>query len=330
MKSRFIQYNCQGLLSSEMEDYLSEDISERDALLIITGAPIPIRKKRERLQQLLTKVEASEVREDIQSCITHISNALKELVDMEPDSSICHQACWYDIEDGSTLDYIHRSGSESFLKPSHSFDELVQDILDDIEANADVRDFTADLNTWYEFVIWNKVQYPNGRIKYKEGQYCYVMIGPEVCFIEPSDYWISGKHSFDYWGFLSGSSDLNLSVPFQAGDIVTLDCSPFAEPCHMLILNAENNLDCCGLRGVFTDEDGRLYIDSVKHGHCFPMHYRSRLSPLYRMSLYFGPLPENEKVLKQIHLDMKNYSVEERDTYGRIFENIASEWTMFE
>ncbi|MGN0169152.1 MAG: hypothetical protein ACI39H_00125 [Lachnospiraceae bacterium] len=298
MKNKLIQYSCQGLLSSEMENYVAENISERESLKIITGASIPIREKRERLEQLISKAEDLEVKDDIQACIDHISNALAEIEDMAPDSFIMSQSCWYDIEDGSSLDHIHRTGSESFLKPSSSFEELIQDILDEIEDNTDVRDFGADKSTWYEFVIWNKVKLPNGRVKYEEGHYCYVMIGPEVCYIEPSNHRLPGKYGSDYWGFLAGSSDLNLPVPFKSGDIVTLDCSPFADPCHMLILSAENNWDCCGLRGAFTDEEGKLHIDSVKHGHCFPMHYISRLSPLYRMSLYTGPLSENEMVIK--------------------------------
>lgn len=330
MKNKMIQYGCQGLLSIEMEKHNIENLCERKALEIITGAPIPIREKKERLEQLISMVEDLEVMDDIKSCTDHISNALNELKDMESDRFIMSQACWYDIEDGSTLDYIHRSGSESFLKPSSSFEELRQDILDEIEENTDMRDFGANKSTWYEFVIWNKVKYPNGRIKYEEGHYCYIMIGPEVCYIEPSNHRLPGKYDSDYWGFLSGSSNLNLPVPFKSGDIVTLDCSPFAEPCHMLILNAENNWDCCGLRGAFTDEGGKLHIDSVKHGHCFPMHYISRLSPLYRMSLYSGPLSEDEMVIKQIHMDIKNYPEEDRDKYGRIFENIATHWTEFE
>lgn len=326
--NKIIQYSCQGLLSSEMENYVAEDISDREALMIITRAPIPIREKKERLEQLISKVENLEVRDSIKSCIDHISNALAEIEDMKTDSFIMHQACWYDIEDGSTLDRVHRSGSEAFLKPSFSFEELLHDILDEIEENTDVRDFAADQSTWYEFVVWNKVRFPNGKIKYEEGNYCYLMIGPEVCYIEPYKYSFSGKHSSDYWGFLQGSSNLNLSVPFMSGDIVTLDCSPFADPCHMLILSAENNWDCCGLRGAFSDKKGQLHIDFVKHGHCFPMHYISRLSPLYRMSSYSGSLPKNEMVLGQIHMDMKNYFEEDRDKYGRIFENIATNWMM--
>lgn len=260
---------------------------------IITGAPIPLAEKKERLRKILACTKDIEIEDDVESC-------------------------WYDVEDGSSLNCVHRSGSESFNLPFVSFDELILGILDEIEGETNVRDFAADKSTWHEFVIWNKTNCPNGRVKFEAGTYKYIMIGPDVCYIE------SGNRTCqrDYRGFLPGSSNLNLSVPFKSGDIVTLDCSPFADPCHLLILNVEDQWSCCGLRGAFVDEDGKLHIDSVKHGHCFPNHYISLLSPLYRMSLSSDPLLEHEAVIEQIHLDMKTYTEEERVIYGRILEKI--------
>lgn len=327
MHNKMIQYGCQGLLSKDMENYIADSISERETVEIITGAPIPLQEKKDRLEQLLCRVKDFEIKDDIQSCINHIENALSELEKVSSDSFIMAQSCWYDIEDGSHLDYIHRSGSESFNLPYASFTELIQGILDEIEDETEQRDFAADDRTWHEFVIWNKVKWTDGRVKFEEGTYRYIMIGPDVCYLEPSNRIHSRSRGADYWGFLSGSSNLNLPVPFKSGDIVTIDCRPFADKCHLLILNAENNWCCCGLRGAFADEEGKLYIDSIKHGHCFPMHYISRLSPLYRMSLSSGSLLENENIIKQIHLDMKQYSEDERDIYGRIFGNIATRWT---
>lgn len=326
MKNKMIQYGCQGLFSKDMESYLAKEISERKAVEIITGAPIPLAEKKERLKKILTCTKDIEIKDDVESCISHIDEALYELTNMSDDSFILAESCWYDIEDGSSLDCVHRSGSESFNLPFVSFDELIQGILDEIEGETNVRDFAADKRTWHEFVIWNKTNWSNGRIKFEEGTYKYVMIGPDVCYIESGN-WTCQR---DYRGFLSGSSNLNLSVPFKSGDIVTLDCRPFADPGHLLILNAEDNWDCCGLRGAFADENGKLHIDAVKHGHCFPNHYISRLSPLYRMSLSSGPLLEHEMVIKQIHSDMKTYTEEERDIYGRIFENIATHCAMFD
>jgi len=322
MASKIKRFGCESLLSSEMEIYLEDILTNKHAVELITGAPISILEKRERLLILFENVNDSETKANINSCINHISSALSDIDNMSANSVIVADSCWCDLDDGSHLDYVHRSGSESLNMPYVSFEDLLEGILDRIQDNTGIREWAADEGTWYEFVIARKTKLDNGRESFKAGPYRYIMIGSNICYIECSSKDYSEIRDNDYLGLLGGSSDLNLPVPFKPGDIVNLDCAPFADPCHLIILSNENNPDCCGLRGAFADEEGRIHIDSVKHGHCFPKHYISRLSPLYRMSLYSGPLFDNEKIIMQTHLEMSHYSEVERGIYGRILEEI--------
>ncbi|MDO4488148.1 MAG: hypothetical protein Q4B67_03575 [Eubacteriales bacterium] len=319
MNTQMIKYACDGLFANEMEDYLEQNFEEFYALNIITGAPISIYEKMERLVKFMAATEDDELREEARICVDIITNALSELEHMAETSVIIAETRWQDYDDGDTLTYTNHS---NHISPCASFIELKEAILDEIESDTDVRSFDESDREWYEFVIWNKTVSDDGRIKYQNGAYRYVMIRDEICFVES----IETVKDFYSWKCLFGSSDLNLPVPFNAGDIVTIDCRPFADPQNLLITDARDRYDCCGLRGAFCDEDGNLHIDSVKHGHCFPKLYRSRLSPLYRMKVSTEPLKENEKRLERIQQVMLRYPEGLRDTFGNILEGVKDNW----
>lgn len=312
------------LFSYEMSEFLEDKLNDRDALFIIAGACISLEVKSNMLKRLLRIAEDKEVISDINECLLHICRALDDIDQWSTDESrliVCEE-CWYDPDDGSRIDNINRSRS---IPPAMSFGELIISLLDDIEDNTGIRNFNAVDESWYELTLWHKVRNRRGNFVYEKGFYKYIMCGAKICFIEPSD--IMGKidrKSYEKWNCLAGSSDLNLPVPFKAGDIVTVDCRPFAPVEHMLIVDVSNNYDCCGLRGGFADKDGELHIDSVKHSHCFPNYYTSRVSPLYKMELSEGELYENETALRSVSIDMRRFDKDKRDLYGHILEEIKN------
>jgi hypothetical protein len=97
-------------------------------------------------------------------------------------------------------------------------------------------------------------------------------------------------------------SQVNLPVPFHAGDIVTIDCRPFAPVVHAVILTVGDNRDCCCLQSACRSEEGKWETGGVKHGYCFPNEFDYHLlagvtSPLYRIATFKEELPEDEKLL---------------------------------
>ena len=51
----------------------------------------------------------------------------------------------------------------------------------------------------------------------------------------------------------SDSENLNIPVPFKVGDILTIDCRPFAELRRVLIIGVGDNRDCCSLQGLYIE-----------------------------------------------------------------------------
>ena len=91
---------------------------------------------------------------------------------------------------------------------------------------------------------------------------------------------------------------LNIPLPFEPGDLIFVDCSPFAPPAVCLV--AETGSDCCALQCIYPCGGGKMSIGALKHSHfCnWGETWRPYLSPLYRAERYTGELPEDQKYMK--------------------------------
>lgn len=102
-------------------------------------------------------------------------------------------------------------------------------------------------------------------------------------------------------------------VPFDFGDIITIDMRPFYEAFHGVIVRLGDNRDGCAVACIYCDEDGNLYCSTLKHN----MHKDlSRISPLYRAETYAGELPENEQALKMSSAAIKKIPSVNADKNG--------------
>lgn len=95
--------------------------------------------------------------------------------------------------------------------------------------------------------------------------------------------------------------DLNLSVPYQPGDILHIDCRPY-DPFDAYCLITEVGDDCCGVQCMFPCANHELDFGALKHGHYFDAACKSPqyLSPLYRAEVQHGPVPESFFVLEEL------------------------------
>lgn len=138
--------------------------------------------------------------------------------------------------------------------------------------------------------------------------YTFYAIRDEIVFFERNSY----DEDERWWRTADarycGSSVLNIKAPFNVGDVVVLDCRPFAPLRHALVLEAERpeHADCCMPRVLLLDdhESQRRGVPtwteaSPKHAHglnmCMPGY-----SPLYHMELHQGPLPEDEQLIEEV------------------------------
>jgi len=108
---------------------------------------------------------------------------------------------------------------------------------------------------------------------------------------DDNDDWIA-------WHYWEGSHHWTAPpIPFDFGDIITIDMRPFYEDFRGVIIRIEDNKDCCAIACIYCDEDGYLDNQTLKHNM---RGILTKVSPLYRAELFKGELPENESVLRNI------------------------------
>jgi len=155
----------------------------------------------------------------------------------------------------------------------------------------------------------------NGRMK---NNYSYEVIGDEIWFCDCEDFPFHEQLALNG----CGAVDLNLQVPFRAGDILTVDCRPYAPVSHIAVLGIADNCDCCCFQALYREGDRTWDIGAVKHSHVFPTSISRRVdySPLYRLATFHGELPEEERLLEQVSLYINGEEARGAALWEHIFQ----------
>ena len=98
-------------------------------------------------------------------------------------------------------------------------------------------------------------------------------------------------------------------VPFQPGDIVTTDCSPFGMEKKVLILENNDTFDSVNSDGVtclFLNDSNNIEIGYFKSNEFLNNPELTHVSALYRAKTYTGELSESEAPLKVIGAVIKD------------------------
>ena len=279
--------------SKEMRAFISaKKLSRYQLMDLILGAPVSLETKAEHCRKLMGKDdpfhsaldeitgylsgEDYETEVKIQLLKWHfersfaahfkaIRSALNAL-ELKPGEILLLREAWYD-EDYSEDNESRRS------VPLLSLEAALRYIRDEMEEEA----WEDDSECWTVLEKWGPGD--NGEM---EHLYTYYLIRDEIVFFEKkkrdyNDHWLWRTEHYDY---ALDSQNLNLPIPYQPGDIVEVDCLPFAPVKHVLLL--EVGSDCCGVSALFRREDGKWDTGALKHGHCWG-NYRPMLSPLYRI-----------------------------------------------
>ena len=123
---------------------------------------------------------------------------------------------------------------------------------------------------------------------------CYYTVAPN------GEIWYARDLEKDEGRSFDDSQDLNLPVPFEIGDIITIDCRPFVPVKHAVILEKGDNWGCCGVQCVWIAENGKIRTGALKHSTLFDDKSFIRVSPLYRAEVFDGELPQMEQPLGEI------------------------------
>lgn len=262
--------------SPEMASYLSGCPLRREQIRnAVAYAAVPLERKRDMFLELASGKDRNWFRRQAGM----LQQAVREM-QLKPGEFFYLRACWYYCDDENSYP-VEEKALEPYLKWEHIF-ERMREFLDDFD------DFTREL-VWFEAEKWSPDR--EGRLV---NNYDFTIWGDKVCW-----FWC---HSHPLWFMheFSTHCDLYLPVPFHPGDIVTVDCRPFAPVEHAVILEVGDNRDCCCLQAMFREYDGTWATGAVKHGHIFPGFYSPGISPLYRIAAFHGELPEEERLLEKV------------------------------
>ena len=256
--------------SPEMREYLSEKDLYRfrgTVADIIKGAPVPLDTKAKWLEGD-DKLKTEE--------------ALRELHTSRPGEILCFYEAWYDHD-------VYEE-KKFFDSPVSSYEKAVDLIRIEIEENKDENgERDPDVFDWYVLEKWRVDE----NADWAQTFTWYLFDEVPVFFQKEGDK--EHPHEFIH---------LNLPVPFEPGDILTVDCGPFAPPVNALLIEKGDNGDCCCLQILYRDIMTRNWETcALKHGILLKgveTYYYPLLSPLYRLRRFKGDLPASDAFLGEI------------------------------
>ena len=229
--------------------------------------------------------------------IKHLAEeALSELT-LRPGELFALSDAWYDDEIQEAKCW--------FNAPFLSYDSVIDHIRAELAECED-----APIWQWYVLEKW----IPGDNLELTH-VYTYWLIGDQIMFFSKKD------NEFSPYCI-----DPNLPVPFRAGDLVTIDCRPFAPLKHALILERGDNHDCCCLQALWRDEKTGLWdIGTVKHSHVFGAYIFPLYTPIYRLSRFNGELPPGEKPLSAVQSAIA-YDEQKGSWIWNHFDRYSSKW----
>lgn len=294
--------------SEEMKDYLCKNVEllhKHDKKEMIAGSPmITVQRKLEMLEWLaqdedldkeLAEVEEDDEREreyviwaSYAEIVKNTREALSVFYDTTKSSVFLVRflANWGKEDD----EY-----DEAELIPFTSCEKAVQYMRKQEKEYGDNR-------IWFDVERWEQDE--DGNLKQK---WTYIVVKEQIIYFH--------QHG-EYYNECAPDKDVNLPVPFKAGDIVEVTDMPFARKRHVLILDIGDNKDCCAVWQLYINEDGCIEANAFKHGHIFDSWYAT--SPLYSAKTFKGILEGEEEVLHRIQEFMRK--LPETDRRHLLFE----------
>ena len=268
--------------SPKLHAYLMEDAERlklRDYVSIIAGAPVSLKRKQGLLYKLRATSDTKQQDTDyLKLCCECIDQAVQYLT-MESEKIFLIQLMGYDDDNKSDIidgPYIMTS-------------------LEDMKKAVQEYYWNEPDSTW-NTLYWRVELYLDGEHEIKKNEF----LSPMYTYIMNKDgeiqYFIHEKVSSNYlkgplgsiaeWLFHSVCPDLNLPVPYQTGDVLFIDCRPYAPDAFYCRLKEVGD-DCCGIQCEYVNPEGEIETGALKHGDYFFNHREvyQYLSPLYKAKI---------------------------------------------
>ena len=288
--------------SNEMAEYLSENISSLHKFQItdmISGASVSLRRKKEMFESLSECNEPKECNDfslhfSFSEYAEHIDRAIKEFETYSEKTVFLMQICYNDDNDYHTVETVPFKTPEkalAYMKENYDEDNWCR--IEKWETYGD------EMKQTYSFIVKN---------------------GEVIFYDNETD------RDDEVWP----DPDLNLPIPFKAGDIIKVSDMPFHPEKKALILETGDNTDCCSVWILYVSYDGTIDENALKHGHILGDYSTMATSPLYNIERYEGEPEEEDKVLFEIQNYMKKNNIsyyENQDAFYSLVNKKVSDIT---
>ena len=314
------------LFSQEMSDYLCKKInslSEHDFSKIIGLSLLDLNIKYE----YSIKLGLNDLEKELQNAINNLENNddnifyLKELsrnTDLEYllDENEKHK--YYNGDIIRAIDTInHEIGygdrnNEHGLMPFLDYKNVFKYINDDKIVEKDGQDFVYDNLYYFKLEKYKKrdkkdilKNFSKYSCRFISDMYLdceYYIVNSKIVYYKDYDYSKIDKVSYQHprladTKYIYDSVNLNLPIPFKAGDIVSCNLKPFSNNKNMIIVSVGDNCDCCSVQIAFIDQYGKLNTGALKHSDMRQNGVFPCISPLYTLrSINEDELTLHEKV----------------------------------
>jgi len=269
-------------------------------LEIIAGAPASLEKKTALLAELKkADIEIKDMKR-ITKLHQSVISALERLYYIEQEKSRLQLLCFDTDKPEEIL-----TASYPVLSYSHAL-QLIREEY----GNEDEPDYGLNNSSEYYFKL-ELYDITDKEQLLKQYEYACTANGEVQYFKNVSEFRSSHKKSGCndmFWGYTLE----DLLTPYQPGDILYIDCTPYLQPVYCLIYYVckETPSDCCGLRCLYPGCNGLIEEGALKHGHFYPQneqyYFHGHISPLFRAELYQGKLPELYAFMAPVSKALKN------------------------
>ncbi len=257
-------------------DYLTKaNLSEYDMAKLICHAPISLFEKRSLYKKLIEgkRGESGNIDERFS-----YENYLRIATRATGDLSLQKDGVFLLV--GHCFDNGHDEQFE--CAPFRSY-RAVQKYLDETFNEG------GEENIWYTLEKW----WPESGETLGLTEVCeFAFIGKEPCFYKNLRFFYDKEFrernkrqllpENDFTLFSSGN-DLNLPTPFRAGDILHVDCRPFAPKTSVIVTDNHMEYDCCNPQCEYDGENGEKKRGALKHSHIYKENVIESVSPLYNL-----------------------------------------------
>lgn len=144
-------------------------------------------------------------------------------------------------------------------------------------------------NVWYTLEKW----LPKDEVSLDLIEVCeFTFIGDKPCFYKnlrylyDEEYKKKNKRQLrreNDFSLYSSGMNLNLFTPFRTGDILHIDCRPFAPKTTVKVADNHTPRDCCSPQCEYIDKDGNTRQGALKHSHIYKEKVFETVSPLYNL-----------------------------------------------